>query len=201
MMTQLLDVDFSNARFVFDFGSLATNKRVLLDAPELIFRGLPGGVRTEFATSCARLITFGGRLAVETSFPETLYQVQRREIFRVDTPVLQPYSAIGKFPDGRVFHVDVKDLSVGGVALRSADASFGEIEIGVRLEDVTLSLGTFGTLRLTMEVVSPRRAMMRNGVQRFVIGCRFVDLPAASKQTLRDVVTYLEARCLGLVSH
>jgi flagellar brake protein len=200
MMTQLLDIDSSNARFVFDFGSLATNKHVLLEAPELIFRGLPDGVRTEFVTRPAQLITFEGRLALQASFPEILYHVQRREFFRIDTPVLRPYTAIGKLSDGSEFHVDVKDLSLGGVALRSPDTSFGEIEIGTRLEDVTLSLGTFGTLRLTMEVVSPRRTMMGNGTQRFVMGCRFIDLPATAERTLQRVVTYLEAHCLGLKS-
>jgi c-di-GMP-binding flagellar brake protein YcgR len=200
MMTQLLDIDSSNARFVFDFGSLATNKHVLLEAPELIFRGLPDGVRTEFATRSAQLITFEGRLALEARFPDVLYHVQRREFFRVDSPVLQPYTASGKFSDGGAFSVDIKDLSLGGVALRSPDASFGEIEIGTRLEDVTLSVGAFGTLRVTMEVVSPRRTVMRNGKQRFVIGCRFIDFPAVSERTLQRVVTYLEAHCLGLAS-
>ena len=200
MITQLLHIDSSNARFVFDLGSLAVNNHVLLEAPNLIFRGLPDGVRTGFVTRSAELTTFEGRLAFEASFPEILYHVQRREYFRVETPMLQPYSVIGKFSDDSAFQFDVKDLSLGGVALTSSDAILGEIEIGTRLEGVTLHLGAFGALRLTIEVVSPRRAILPNGERRFVAGCRFIDLPPTSERTLQRVVTYLEARCLGLAS-
>lgn len=200
MITQILDIDSSNARFVFDVGSLAVNNQVLLDAPKLIFRGLPDGVRTEFATRSAQLTTFEGRLAFETRFPEILYHVQRREFFRVETPVVDPYGASGRFSDGSLFEFDVKDLSLGGVALTSSDPILGEIDIGTRLEGVTLHLGAFGILRLTMEVVSPRRAILPNGERRIVAGCRFIDLPPSSERTLQRVVTYLEARCLGLAS-
>jgi flagellar brake protein len=198
LVTQLLDVDSSNARFVFDLGSVAADNQMLLSASHLIFRGLPDGVRTEFATRSAVSIKFEGRLAFEARFPAVLYHVQRREFFRVDTPMSDPYSASGKLPNGSAFRVDVKDLSLGGIALRTTDASMGEMEAGTRLTDATLHLGPFGTLRLSMEVTSPRQSIMPNGERQFVVGCRFVDLPGTAERSLQRVVTYLEARCLML---
>jgi flagellar brake protein len=198
IVTQLLHVDSSQAKFVFDLGSVIADNQALFNAPHLIFRGLPDGVQTEFATRSASPTTFEGRAAFETSFPAILYHVQRREYFRVDTPMIDPYVASGTLESGTAFQADVKDLSLGGVALITADAEIGDLDIGTVLEDVTLRMGAFGALRLDMEVVSPRQAILPNGERRYVIGCRFIDLPGASERTLQRVVTYLEARRLVL---
>ena len=43
---------------------------------------------------------FEGRPAFEAEFPEVLFYVQRREYFRVDAPVIDPYICSGRLPDG-----------------------------------------------------------------------------------------------------
>jgi flagellar brake protein len=194
IVTQLLDVDSRNARFIFDASSLAADNRVLPAARTLIFRSLPGGIRTEFTTLNANPVMFDGRTAFETSFPTLLYYVQRREFFRVQTPVLDPYVASGPYADGGSFRLELQDLSLGGIALKSADERFSSLETGTVLRDVTLQLGAFGTLRLDLEIVAPRRLSMPNGERRFVVGCKFVATPGPAERTLQRVVTQLETK-------
>jgi c-di-GMP-binding flagellar brake protein YcgR len=200
IVTQVLDVDSRNARFVFDAGSVAADNHALPVANRLVFRSLPGGVRTEFTIGRAEPIVFDGRLAYEASFPEVLYWVQRREYFRVQTPMLDPYTAAGRYAEGDSFRVELQDLSLGGVALRTADARFGALQAGDILQDVTVRLGDFGTLKLDLEIVSPRKTLSAAGEPRFVMGCRFVALPGPAERMLQRTITQLETKRQALVS-
>ncbi|RKE38320.1 c-di-GMP-binding flagellar brake protein YcgR [Paraburkholderia sp. BL23I1N1] len=196
IVTQVLDVDSRNARFIFDAGSTELDNYALPAARKLIFRSLPGGIRTEFMTLNANTIMFEARPAFEASFPSLLYYVQRREFFRVQTPVLDPYIASGPYVDGEggSFRLELQDLSLGGVALKTADERFGSLESGTVLRDVTLQLGSFGTLRLDLEIVASRQLTTPKGDRRFVIGCKFVKTPGPAERTLQRVVTQLETK-------
>ncbi|MFM0058907.1 flagellar brake protein [Paraburkholderia phytofirmans] len=194
IVTQILDVDSRNARFVFDAGSVADDNAALPAARQLTFRSLPGGIRTEFTTFDATLTQFDGLPAFEAPFPALLYYVQRREFFRVQTPVLDPYIASGAYLDGGSFRLELQDLSLGGIALKTADERFGSLESGTVLRDVTLHLGGFGMLRLDLEIVAPRQVTTAKGDRRFVIGCKFVATPGPAERTLQRVVTQLETR-------
>jgi flagellar brake protein len=194
IVTQLLDVDSRNARFVFDAGSVAEDNAALPAARELSFRSLPGGIRTEFTTLDATPVMFEGLPAFEAPFPTLLYYVQRREFFRVQTPLGDPYIASGPYADGGSFRLELQDLSLGGIALRTADARFGSLETGTVLRDVSLQLGSFGTLQLDLEIVAPRIVTTPKGDQRYVIGCRFAAALGPAERTLQRVVTQLETK-------
>jgi flagellar brake protein len=194
IVTQLLDVDSRNARFVFDAGSVAEDNAALPAARELTFRSLPGGIRTEFTTPDATAVMFEGLPAFEAAFPTLLYYVQRREFFRVPTPLLDPYIATGAYEDGGSFRLELQDLSLGGIALKTADTRFGSLETGTLLHDVSLQLGSFGTLQLDLEIVAPRLVTTPKGDQRFVIGCKFIGALGPAERTLQRVVTQLETK-------
>ncbi|MFM0187350.1 flagellar brake protein [Paraburkholderia nemoris] len=194
IVTQVLEVDSRNARFIFDAGSTELDNYALPSARQLIFRSLPGGIRTEFTTLNADPIMFEGRPAFEAAFPSLLYYVQRREFFRVQTPVLDPYIASGPYVDGGSFRLELQDLSLGGVALKTADTRFGSLESGTVLRDVTLQLGSFGTLLLDLEIVAPRQSTTPKDDVRFVIGCKFVTTSGPAERILQRVVTQLETK-------
>jgi c-di-GMP-binding flagellar brake protein YcgR len=194
IVTQVLDVDSRKARFIFDAGSVEADNYALASARQLIFRSLPGGIRTEFMTLNANPVTFEGRPAFEAAFPTLLYYVQRREFFRVQTPVLEPYAASGRYENGDSFRLELQDLSLGGVALKTADTRFGSLESGIVLRDVALQLGGFGTLQLDLEIVATRQLTTAKGDLRFVIGCKFVRVAGPAERILQRVVTQLETK-------
>ncbi|WP_109483359.1 flagellar brake protein [Paraburkholderia sp. C35] len=200
IVTQLLDVDSRHSTFIFDLGSVDTDNQALATAKELQFHGTPSGIRTEFTTGAATITTFEGRLAFEASFPAVLYYVQRREYFRVETPMLDPFTASGNQTGCDPFRLVLKDLSLGGVALRTTDSRFDDVEPGSILHDVTLRLGSFGTLQIDLEIVAPRKTMTASGELQTVLGCRFVDLPGTAERTLQRAITQLETKRLTVAS-
>jgi flagellar brake protein len=194
IVTQLMEVDPREGRIVFDWGGVEDDNRRLLQASQLAFKGSPDGVRVEFTTSAAREVMVDGRAAFEVAFPDKLYHFQRREYFRVPTPILDPFIAQGAFADGSTFHCELHDMSMGGIALRTDSACLGETPIGAAFRNVRLTLGAAGAYSVDLELVSPRMTTNANGTVRYVIGFRFTRLPGAAESMLQKLITKIEAK-------
>jgi c-di-GMP-binding flagellar brake protein YcgR len=123
--------------------------------------------------------------------------VQRREFFRVDTPLSDPFIASGRDQGGDTFRLEVQDMSLGGVALRTSDVRFAELPKGSVWKNVPLQLGGFGSVTTDLEIVAPREALTPTGERRTVLGCRFVELRDNAERTLQRAITQLEMRRLG----
>jgi c-di-GMP-binding flagellar brake protein YcgR len=199
LVTRILDVNVPSRTFTFDWGALADQNRGLIAAPRCLFHAQPDGVRVEFVTGTPRESSFEGRPAFEADFPEVLFYVQRREYFRVDAPVLDPYTCTGRLPDGERFRFEVHDLSLGGVGMRSTDARVVDLPMGCVLEDCELSLGAPGKLSVDLQLVSFRAVDLPNGTQRYQLGMRFVALPGSAENTLQRLITQLEMKRRSLV--
>jgi c-di-GMP-binding flagellar brake protein YcgR len=199
LVTRILDVDARGRKFVFDWGALAEQNRGMLAAPRCMFHASPEGVRVEFTTSTPSETRFEGLPAFEAAFPEVLYYVQRREYFRVDAPIIDPYLCRGRLPDGDSFRFEVHDLSLGGIGLRTTDERVAELPMGTTLTDVEVVLNTHGTLLLDMQLVSHRASEMPNGMRRYQLGFRFVTLPGSAENTLQRLITQLEMKRRSLV--
>lgn len=194
ILAHILAVDARNGRFTFEYGNIDADNQALLESHELTFRSLPGALHTHFRTGYAKAVWFDDLPAFETAFPAELFYVQRREHFRVETPVVDPFVALGPFTEKENVRLEIQDLSLGGVALRAYEARFTELEIGSVLHDVALQLGDFGALSVNLEVVAPRRALDEKGEERYVISCRFVERSAVAERVLQRVITRLESK-------
>ncbi|WP_179405424.1 flagellar brake protein [Burkholderia guangdongensis] len=194
LVTRLLAVDVGARTFTFDWGALAEQNAGMLAAPRCKFSAAPDGVRVEFTTSTPRESRYEGLPAFTANFPDVLYFMQRREYFRVDAPVVDPYTCSGVLPDGSPFQFDVLNLSLGGVGLRTADAGVASLEFGVRLNGVELSLGSHGKLALDLELVSRYSSELPSGTRRYQLGFRFLSLPGSAENTLQRLITQLEMK-------
>jgi c-di-GMP-binding flagellar brake protein YcgR len=179
LVTRLLDVDVRARTFIFDWGGVSNQNTGLLAAARCRFHAAPDGVRVEFGVSTPRETKFEGMPAFEADFPDVLFYVQRREYFRVDAPVLDPYVCTGRFPGGDTFRFEVHDLSLGGVGMRTSDERVAELPMGMRFEDCELVLGALGRLSLDLQLVS--------------------HLPGSAENTLQRLITQLEMKRRSLV--
>ncbi|MBN3791783.1 flagellar brake protein [Burkholderia sp. Ac-20353] len=194
LVTRLLEVDVGARAFVFDWGALAEQNSAILGASHCTFAAAPDGVRVEFVTSTPRETRYEGLPAFEANFPDLLYCIQRREYFRVDAPVIDPYLCRGKLPDGESFLFEVHNLSLGGVGLRTADERVEALEVGTVLPEVELQLNGHGKLLLDLKLVSQRSTEVPNGTRRFQLGFRFMSLPGSAENTLQRLITQLEMK-------
>ncbi|WP_347558882.1 flagellar brake protein [Robbsia sp. KACC 23696] len=188
----ILDVDSRKGRFTFDVSNVDADNATLLKCDELSFSSLPGTIRTQFKTNGAIKVRFDERPAFETDFPSALYFAQRREHFRVHTPTIEPYIAYGVAPDGERFQTELYDMSLGGIALRVSEKRFGEWVLGTQLPKVEMHLGHFGAVTVDLEIMSPRCMTTPKGETQYIVGCRFLDRPAAAERLLQRVIMQLE---------
>lgn len=202
LVTRILDVDPRSRTFVFDWGSLPEQNNDVLSASDCHFRASPDGVRVEFQTPAPRRTEFEGHPAFESSFPEVLYYVQRREYFRVDTPVMEPCICSGELPEeGGRFSFEVHDLSLGGIGLRTTDERAAAIEVGTPLPGITLDLRSHGKLTVDLSLVAMRVMDQPDGIRRYHLGLRFDALPGTSENTLQRYITQLEMKRRALARH
>ena len=194
IVTRLLEVDSPGRTFIFDWGSVAADNTAVLAAGRLFFNAAPDGVRVEFATDTPREVAFGGSPAFEAAFPSVLYYLQRREYFRVETPVLDPWLVIGALPNGERFRFEMNDLSLGGVSLRTIDERARGLEAGMAIDQVELRFGPLGKVMLDLEVVSPREAVSPKGDRVFTVGFKFAALPNSAENVLQRLITQLEIK-------
>jgi flagellar brake protein len=195
LVTRILDVNSRERTFTFDWGALAEQNREVLSQQECLFHASPDGVRVEFSTGQPRETSFEGRPAFEAAFPDVLFYVQRREYFRVDTPVMEPCIVRGTLPvDGQRFQFEVHDISLGGLGLRTTDERAAALDMGLKLVDVELELRGHGTLRVDLALVVLRFADLPNGDRRYHLGLRFETLPGAAENSLQRYITQLEMK-------
>jgi flagellar brake protein len=195
LVTRILDVDVRERVFVFDWGAVADQNREVLTSQDCQFHAAPDGVRVEFTTGNPRETKFEGRPAFEADFPDVLFYMQRREYFRVDTPVLEPCVCRGTLPDGNTFRFEVHDLSLGGLGLRTTDDRVEQLPMGAALHDVELDLRSQGRLTIELGLVSLRFLdVPPNGARRYHLGFRFLTLPGAAENTLQRYITHLEMK-------
>jgi c-di-GMP-binding flagellar brake protein YcgR len=194
IVTRLLDVNPQARTFTFDWGGIPEQNQAVLAAENLMFHASPDGVRVEFATGTPREIAFEGRPAFEADFPPVLFYMQRREYFRVEAPVLDPYICSGVLPDGERFRFEVNDLSLGGVALRTMDERVESMQVGVILPAVELHFSNPGKVVLDLQLMSNRQVVNSKGDRRFTLGFKFMSLPGSAENTLQRLITQLEIK-------
>jgi c-di-GMP-binding flagellar brake protein YcgR len=194
LVSRILDVNVASRVFVFDWGGVESQNVGLLASQRNQFSAQPDGVRLKFETPAAKETDFEGRRAFRSAFPDVLYHMQRREYFRVGTPVLDPFMCRGRWPDGAEFQYEVQDMSLGGVALRTADDKASQLPLEAVLRGVTLNVEDHGQLTLDLQLVSRRTVELAKGGTRYQLGFRFVSLPGHVENTLQRIVTQLEMK-------
>lgn len=192
ILTRLLDVDQKNRRMVFDWGSEDATNQQLLASERNVFVCSPDGVKTQFITGQVHQIDYEGRPAFEVSLPEQVIKLQRREFFRIRTPIGNPLvCTINDFP-GAPIELAVFDISLGGLALWLPDLAIAGFDIGTRYADCHLDLKPLGHLQCALEVRHRLPLQMRNGTDAVRVGCSFVGLPTQMENMIQRYVGQLE---------
>ncbi len=134
------------------------------------------GVDVRFRLEKLRTARYQGQTVIAAPLPDNILRLQRREYFRVNTPMMNPLTCTIRDVDGPPLKLPLADLSIGGLSLVDADHALS-VEPFNELLDCTLSFPDHpGGIEVDLEV---RGVFMQAGgkgeIQR--LGCAFVDLP------------------------
>lgn len=195
-VTLLLDVSFEQGTLVFDATSDQTLNQKLTRSTRIIFSGSPRGIKTQFTTKSARLITYEGRPAFVTDIPDSLFRIQYREYFRATASPAMPMFCGITTPKGEKIRLAVEDLSVGGLGLLMHE---GELQIGLReiLQDCNLELKDFGVICFNLEVRAMKPIVnTTTGMRMVKMGCSFSDLSKQDQIKIQRTIFNLERKMI-----
>lgn len=188
LRTEFLGVNPAFEELLFTPGTDRNALERLLAAGSFGVETALDSVRILFIASHAEITQFRGQDALRARIPDVLARMQRRESVRVATPKDKP-SFCTLPTDPAPLRLQVVDVSTGGVALHLPAAN-AAIAPGKTFHDCSLELPGVGQMRCALGVVYVREAPP--GSRAFQAGCRFIDLPALSREQMRSYVARLE---------
>lgn len=202
-VTSILDMDEAAGTMLLDCAvNREQNLRILASA-RLRCETTLDKIRIVFVAERIEATLYENRPALRCAIPATLVRLQRREYYRMETPLASPVRVgvpVVVAAGGAVEAFTVADISVGGLALLDHKLLL-DTTLGQRLTGCQLALpdGPVGT---TLVVRNAIELTLLNGKSCRRLGCEFVDLSRASMASVQRYITKLErernARVAGL---
>lgn len=206
LLTSLIELTPDNRGVIFDIGSDEEMNRRALRADKLIFTTTVDRVKVQFSLAGLSPTEYDGRPAFIGSIPDALLRLQRREHYRLQTPVINPLilSTTVKHADGVALNVDTPllDISGGGLALIASREQAKLLECGATLADCKLALPDEPVLITTLIIRNLFDVTTRGGAHYVHVGCQYLKLAPAEALVIQRYIIRVErerkARDTGL---
>jgi len=208
LLTTILAVDAEAGCLLLDTDrNPALNKRLLeASGQSIIYTASQNRIKIKFGSNRIALVTHQGREAFSIPLPVSMLRLQRREYYRVATPVLKPIKCTipllsddGSAPP-QTAEMIVLDLSGGGIALIDQHHSL-DLNPGALFENCRIVLPGVGDINAALRVRNSFEVRLRNGVTCTRCGCEFVNLSGTVQGMIQRYITRLEqsgnARLMG----
>ncbi len=198
VVTSVLEVDEQGGLVVIDRApSNAVNQRILA-SDNVSFETMLDNIRILFSATKVGECLYENTPALYIPIPLSLIRLQRREYYRVQTPIANPVRCTIRIPPDEhtglgstTVEVTLKDISGGGVGVidekKLIDNTIGRIYTDCR---VTLPGGTAVTVSL--QVRNSQDLTLSSGKTIRKLGCMFIDLPMSTRATIQRYITRLE---------
>lgn len=140
------------------------------------------GIRIQFTLEGVDAEEYDDGTRFNAWVPTTLLRLQRREFFRLETPLgSRPQCSLRIIdPDGmhRILSAPVLDVGAGGLAVTLVEEDAAGLQVGKLLRQCVLHLAGTEPLTLDLEVRDLTRLRYPSGVIRERVGLRYVELDA-----------------------
>jgi c-di-GMP-binding flagellar brake protein YcgR len=204
-LTNVISVDANNHAVYLDIGlDDAFNSR-LLASHHVVF-SKDEGVRIKWTSVHISLATLKDGKAIKIALPQKLMRLQRREFFRLTTPIVNPVPCLipicdEENPDAdRAIELMLADVSLGGIGAIAANPLHELLVIGKCFDKCKINFPEVGEASLTLQVRSVKQITTKDGVLKHRIGLQFI-APSRGNEGLINRYTYnLERQAMALAS-
>jgi c-di-GMP-binding flagellar brake protein YcgR len=179
LLSAIIGVDEDGV--TLDYGSSPEVNRRALAAEKHFCVTSHERIRIQFLLRGIRQIEYQGGPAFRAALPETVLRLQRREYYRLTTPIARPVKC--QIPvrsdDGSnplTVEANVIDISGGGLAVMVPPEGLS-FESGEVFANCRVQLPEVGILLTTLQVRNVFDVTLRSGAQVTRAGCQFSNLP------------------------
>jgi c-di-GMP-binding flagellar brake protein YcgR len=203
-VTTILEVDLDNQCIILDRSINREQNTRIVAAQRVGCETTLDKIRILFKLAGLRDTSFEGRPALAADLPATLIRLQRREYYRMETPVSNPVHVLVPMPAelGGGSHVfPLADISCGGIAILDNKLLLGD-DIGQFFTGCRIELPEIGPVTTALQVRNLLDLTLLNGKTNRRVGCEFVDISRGNMANVQRYITRLErernARLAGL---
>ena len=195
LLTSLVDISADGRTMIFDYGSNMEMNRKALQTDKINCVSSKEKVKIQFTLLGVDPVKHDGRDAFLGDVPDSLIRLQRREYYRLSTPMANPLKAHIPIQqeDGSIktLQAVVVDISGSGVGLDLAKDNLSLTE-GAQFSGVTINLPNVGVVTAEMRVRSLYDVTMANGKVLQRAGCQFVKLAGTMTTLIQRYIIAVE---------
>lgn len=176
-ITTLLGIDEKNNAVVLDYGPKEDLNQRILNAGKVAFDADYNGIKVSFAGASLKKISHKGDTAFSMPIPKSLYWMQRREYYRVKSPLSKPSYCQLIIAGKKPVNLKLYDISLTGFAMLNVSKEVSELLIpGASLEQCKLILAETGEGMISFEICA-KYIINPDKLQKIQkIGCKFIKL-------------------------
>ena len=203
-VTSILHVDPETHTVILDRSINREQNERILQAKQVSFETTLDKIRILFASERVSETTFQSAPALKITIPPTMVRLQRREFYRMATPVSNPVRAVIPLPEDLGSGTSVfplADISCGGIAILDNKLELGN-SIGVTFLNCRIDLPEIGAVTTNLRTCNSLDLTLLNNKANRRLGCSFVDISRGNLAMVQRYITKLErernARIAGL---
>ena len=193
-VSAILHIDEDEDYVVLDSSSDDDIKARLLKSGNISFETVLDRIRIVFFSTQIQACVYEDKPALLIPIPATLIRLQRREFYRVPTPLVAPVYCTIRINDGdhsANYNLPLQNVSGGGVALIDEKQGLDNT-VGKLYPDCAIYLPDNVVIITTLEIRNSHDVSLPNGKISRRVGCVFVGLPKAMLAAIQRYITKLE---------
>ena len=195
VLSSILAIEPAKNLLVIDLGNDPAMNELVLKADTVTCVSTQNRIKIEFCCVKLQLVQFEGRPAFSTKIPSSLLRFQRRNFYRIMTPVSHPATCLFPIPANNeqqseaIFNLF--DISCGGMALIDQHYAL-DLEPGKVFAGCQVNLPDTGNVVVTVEIRNSYSMTLKNELSCQRAGCEFVGLPEDSRMLIQRYIIKLE---------
>jgi len=208
VVTSVLEVDEESGIVVIDRAPSNTVNHRILNSDNVSFETVLDSIRILFFSNKVKECLYDNLPALYIAIPSSLIRLQRRESYRVPTPVANPVRCTIRVPadeeagvEATTVVVTLKDISAGGIGIidekKQLDNTIGRV-----YKDCRIDLPGGAPVTTGLQIRNSIDLSLTSGKSIRKLGCMFVDLPKPTLAAIQRYITKLErernAKATGL---
>ncbi len=187
-------ISYNDNGLFLDLGASPEMNRKALDAEKLFCVTQLDRVKIQFILRGLRRVETKGGPAFFAALPDSVLRLQRREYYRLATPIVRPLKCVIAFPaasgEPRMLEVQIGDISGGGLGIISIPLDI-PLETGLQLT-CRIDLPEVGAVSGSIVVRSVFETVTRNGIKSQRAGCEFLNLPGPTLTLIQRYIIKVE---------
>jgi len=192
-ITTIIDFNQKDNSIIFDYGPKENLNQRLLSATKVTFKTDFSGIKVSFDGSTLERTVYDGAPAFIMPVPESLFWMQRREFYRVKSPISNSSHCQLMLKDRDPISLELYDISLTGFSMLNVSKEISDLlPPGARFSQSKLILSELGEGIVSFEVCAKNIINPDKLKKLQKIGCKFTRVTPAFEAVIQRYMQQIE---------